>query len=246
MAMEFKSISKMSVGEVVQGTATEGGAVVAGLFGAGVVGKQIENMVKKDVVAASPMMDKLMAYTANNAPKLALYYLVRKEGGQYLKGFERDIGKGMLASIMLDTVVRAGNDFAPKSLFQLFGYDVLGTPTTGNATPQMQANMQKVLQENSSLRAQLNSALQRVASASPNVTVTPVRSAAQIPPPPPDHDRAYGMMQTTPEAEDRRKKFGAMTPPIEDERNRRFSAMDKPRMNFAGDVETVAQQFGML
>ncbi len=245
--MEFGKISKMSVGEVVTGTATEGGAVVAGLFGGGFIGKQIENMVKTGVVPTSPTMDKLMAYVANNGPKLALWYLVRKEGAQYLKGYDKDVGKGLLASVMLDTVVRANNNFAPTPLFQLFGYDVLGTPTAGaNATPQMQQNMQKVLQENSSLRAQLNSALQRVASASPNVTVTPVRTAAQIPSPPPDHDRAYGMMQTTPEAEDRRKKFGAMTPPIEDERNRRFSAMDKPRMNFAGDVETVAQQFGML
>lgn len=245
--MKFGDISKMSVGEVVQGTATEGGAVVAGLFGAGVVGKQIENMLKTGVVPTSPMMDKLMAYAANNAPKLALYYLVRKEGGEYLKGFEKDLGKGMLASVVLDTVVRAGNDFAPKPLFQLFGYDVLGSPSvTTNATPQMQANMQKVLQENSSLRQQLNSALQKVASASPNVTVTPIRSAQPIPPPPPDHDRAYGMMQSTPEGEDRRRNYGAMTPPIEDERNRKYSQMSKPKMNFAGDSDSIAQQFGML
>lgn len=245
--MEFGKISKMSVGEVVTGTATEGGAVVAGLFGGGFIGKQIENMVKTGVVPTSPTMDKLMAYVANNGPKLALWYLVRKEGAQYLKGYDKDVGKGLLASVMLDTVVRANNSFAPTPLFQLFGYDVLGTPTAGaNATPQMQQNMQKVLQENSSLRAQLNSALQRVASASPNVTVTPVRTAAQIPSPPPDHDRAYGMMQTTPEAEDRRRNYGAMTPPIQDERERRYSQMNKPKMNFAGDNDSVASAFGML
>ena len=243
--MEFGKISKMSVGDVVTGTATEGGAVVAGLFGAGFLGKQVENMVKKGVTAASPTMDKLMAYAANNAPKLALYYIVRKEGDKYLKGLEKDVGKGALASVVLDTVVRANHSFAPYPILDMFGYNFMVEPSPNN-TPQMQANMQKVLQENSSLRAQLNSALQRVASASPNVTVTPVRSAAQIPPPPPDHDRAYGMMQTTPEAEDRRRNFGAMTPPIEDERNRRYSQMNKPKMNFAGDSESVASQFGML
>lgn len=174
MAMRFGDVSKMTVGEVVQGTATEGGAVVAGLFGSGFIGKQIENMVKKDVTPDSGAMDKLMAYVANNAPKLMLYYLVRKEGGAYLHGFEKDLGKGMLASVVLDTVVRANNKFAPTPLFTLFGYDMLTGSNVTNTSPQMQSNMQKVLQENSSLRQQLNSALQRMASSHPNVTVTPV------------------------------------------------------------------------
>lgn len=182
MAMEFGKISKMSVGEVVTGVATEGGAVVAGLFGAGFVGKQVENMVKKGVVSTSPPMDKLMAYVANNAPKLALYYLARKEGGQYLKGFEKDLGKGMLASVIMDTVLRAGNDFAPKPIFQLFGYDVLGGQSNGSVDHQMQQNMQKVLQENSSLRQQLSGAMQRITSVSPNVIVTPMQSAQSIRP----------------------------------------------------------------
>lgn len=237
MAMKFGDISKMSVGEVVQGTATEGGAVVAGLFGAGFVGKQVENMLKSGVVPTSPMLDKVMAYVANNAPKLGLYYLVRKEGGAYLHGFDKDLGKGMLASVVLDTVLRANNSFAPTPLFQLFGYDVL---TGSKATPQTQANLQKILQENSSLRQQLNSALQKVASASPNVTVT------AIPPPPPDHDRAYGMMQTTPEGEDRRKAYGAMTPPLEAERNRKYGQMTKAQLNFAGETDAVSSVYGFL
>ena len=286
MAMEFGKLSKMSVGEVVTGVATEGGAVVAGLIGAGVVGKQIEKMVKV-ATPESSMTDKLLAYLGNNAPKLGLYYVLRKEGGKHLGGYEKDMGKGVLGSVVLDTLIRLDNNYAPKPAVSLFGIDFLGDKTLNSATPQMQQNMHKVLQENSSLRQQLNSALQRIASASPNVTVTPVQSAtpiqstatirnarpiqtvtpirsAQPPtvyaPPPPDHDRAYGMMQTTPEAENRRKNYGAMTPPIEDERNRRFGAMTPPiedernrrygamksQYNFAGDTESVATAFGML
>ena len=251
--MEFGKFSKnMSVSDFAMTTATEGGAVVAGLLGAGFAGKQIENQFKPGVTPASPMMDKVVAILANDGTKLLGYYLLRKHGMEMAKSESGkamilDAGKGVLGSAVLDLLVRSGNDFAPGTTVKVFGIDLLGSPSAGNnVTPQMQANMQKVLQENSSLRAQLNSALQRVASASPNVTVTPVRSAAQIPPFPPDHDRAYGMMQTTPEAENRRKQFGAMTPPIEDERNKRFSAMNKPRMNFAGDVESVASTFGML
>jgi len=235
MAMEFGKISKMSVGEVVQGTATEGGAVVAGLFGAGFIGKQIENMVKTGVLPTSPVMDKLMAYVANNGPKIALYYIVRKEGGQYLKGFEKDLGKGMLASVMLDTVVRANNSFAPTPLFQLFGYDVLGTPSAGtNVTPQMQQNMQKVLQENSSLRAQLNSALQRVASASPNVTVTPVRTAMQVPPTP-VNDNVYGVMPTRGDP-----RYGTM-PVDETSSQRNFGQMGD--MSIDGGTKTLGAMF---
>lgn len=183
MAMEFGKISKMSVGEVVQGTATEGGAVVAGLFGAGFIGKQVENIVKKGVLPTSTVTDKVLAYIGNNAPKLGLYFLLRSDDARkMLKGHEKDIGKGALASVVLDTVVRANNNFAPTPLFQLFGYDMLTGAPSANVTPQMQQNMQKVLQENSSLRQQLNGALQRVASASPNVTVTPMQNAQSIQP----------------------------------------------------------------
>jgi len=182
MTMEFGRLSKMTVGEVAKTTATEGGAVVAGLLGSGFLGKQVENMVKTGVVPTSSMTDKLLAYAGNNAPKLALYYLLRKEGRKFLGGYEVDMGKGALSSIVLDTIVRAGNEGAPKSLFTLFGYDVLTGSSTNNMTPQMQQNMQKVLQENSSLRQQLNGALQRIASASPNVTVTPMQSAQSVRP----------------------------------------------------------------
>lgn len=244
--MEFGKYSKMTVSDVAKSAATEGGAVIAGLIGAGVLGKQVEKLVKPSVTTASPMLDKAIAWAGNNIPKLGAYYLLRKEGGKMLHGYEVDMGKGVLGSVVLDTLVRFDNNYAPNpSPVKLFGIEFLGAAgaTGSNVTPQMQENMQRVLQENSSLRQQLNGALQRVASASPNVTVTPLQSAANFPP---DHDRQYGMMQTTPEAENRRKNFGAMTPPIEDERNRRYGAMNKAKLNFAGESDNAATAFGML
>ena len=246
--MEFGKYSKMTVGDVAKSAATEGGAVIAGLIGAGVLGKQVEKLVKPNILDTSPMLDKAIAWAGNNVSKLGAYYLLRKEGGKMLKGYEVDLGKGVLGSVVLDTLIRFDNNYAPKPAVSLFGIEFLGNKSNINATPQMQENMQKVLQENSSLRQQLNGALQRVASASPNVNVTPIRSAQpqNVYAPPPDHDRAYGMMQSTPEAENRRKNFGAMTPPIEDERNKRFSAMQRANLNFAGESESISSTFGML
>ncbi len=235
--MDF-GIKKMSVEDAAKATLTEGGAVVGGLFVAGFAGKQLENIVKKDVLPTSPLGDKLIALGANLVPKVAMYLILKGQGERGLGGYGKDMGKGALASIVLDGVIRAGNDFAPKSVYSIKGYSVLGEKLSA---PQSQETTQKLLQENSSLRQQLNGALQRIASASPNVTVTPVQTAF-----PPDHDRQYGMMQSTPEAEDRRKKFGAMTPPIEDERNRKYGAMDRAKLNFAGETESIASAYGML
>lgn len=255
--MEFGKYSKMTVSDVAKSAATEGGAVIVGLVGAGVLGKQIEKHVKV-ATSASSATDKFLAWAGNNVPKLGAYYLLRKEGGKMLHGYEVDMGKGVLGSVVLDTLVRLDNDYAPKPAVSLFGIEFLGTAnaTGSNVTPQMQENMQRVLQENSSLRQQLNGALQRIASANtspaPIVTVTPIQAARPVQtaqpvyaPPPPDHDRKYGMMQTTPEAEERRKKFGAMTPPLEDERNKKYSSM-KAQFNFAGDSQSTATAFGML
>ena len=247
--MEFGKLKTMSVGEVATTVATEGGAVVAGLVGAGFAGKQFENIVKPGVLPTSPMLDKAIAYLGNNGPKVVLYMLLKGQGERGIGGYGKDMGKGVLGSVVMDTLMRSGNNFAPGTTFKLFGYDIMSGSENTNVTPQMQQNMQKVLQENSSLRQQLNGALQRIASASPNVNVTPIRTAQPqtiYAPPPPDHDRAYGMMQTTPESENRREEFGAMTPPIEDERNRNFGQMNKAQLNFAGETDNIASAFGML
>lgn len=233
--MEYGKISSMQVGDVAKGVAYEGGAVIAGLLGAGILGKQVEKFVKV-ATPASTMLDKALAYAGNNVPKIAAYYIVRKEGGKLIGAdLAKDVGKGILGSVVLDTLIRSGNDFAPGTTFKLFGFDVMSESAANAATPQVMENMQRVLQENSALRQQLNSTLQKLASASQIQTSFP-----------PDHDRQYGMMQSTPEAENRRKNFGAMTPPIEDERNRKYGAMNKAQLNFAGETDTMAATFGML
>jgi hypothetical protein len=174
MAMEFGKYSKMTVGDVAKDIVTEGGSVVAGLIGAGVLGKQVEKYVKV-ATPASSMTDKALAYVGNNLPKVGAYWALGKYGGKMLGGYEKDMGKGILCSVVLDTLIRLDNNYAPMaSPVKLFGIEFLSAGTSGNMSNQTSDAMQSVLRENSSLRSQLNSALQRVASATPNVIVTPM------------------------------------------------------------------------
>ena len=240
MAMEFGKYGKITVGEVTKTAATEGGAIVAGMLGSGVLGKRIEVMVKPGVVPDSPAMDKIIAWTGNNAPKLAAWYMVKKEGEKFLGGYGPDIGKGILASVALDSITRGANDFAPKDTLSIGGIALLGNQTENASS----GNMQKVLQENSSLRNQLNGALQRVASATSPVSETPTVTVTPMQTPPPDHDRAYGMMSESPDA--RREEFGTMEAPIIAERERKFGTMNKAELNFAGETQIASAAYGML
>jgi len=247
--MEYEVASKKA-GAFGVNAMVEGGAVTLGLLGAGFVGKQIENMVKKGVTKTSPMTDKLMAFVGNNAPKAALWYVTKEylepkttSTNDFGKMVASDARKGMMASIAFDTLMRASNDLAPVTFPKVFGIDVMtgnqGTPNQNNGNvQQLQSNLQRMVQENSSLRGQLNQAMTKLASA-PTVNVHELT-------PPQSHDTRFGMMQTTPEAENRRRNFGAMTPPIEAERNRRYGAMDKKALNFAGEDESVSAMYGML
>lgn len=248
--MNFGNVSRMTVGDVAKNLAVEGGAVVGGLITAGVIGKQVEVRLAKTSVATSTMTQKALSYMGNNVPKMLVWYLLKKDGKQVFGNYTEDIEKGILSSVVLDTIQRANNGFiTPPPMLKLFGIDVMGGVDVSLSTnPQMQQNMQKVLQENSSLRSQLNTAVQKLASAPStpiNVTATPIVKTAnpQIAAPPADHDRRFGMMA---EADDRRNRYGAMTPPIEDERNRNFGTMNKSKLNFAGETDNVASSFGML
>lgn len=244
--MEFGDTFTRRSGEMMTTALAEGGGIAIGFLGAGAIGKWTENYVKPNVVPTSPTTDKIVAWIVNNAPKIGAWYLVHNYGP---RGTPRnmtelmtvDAKKAMFASVVVDSIMRATNKGAPGVGFKLFGIQLMpGEGVSGtNPNPQLQANLQanlhKVIQENSSLRGQLNQALAKLAS-NPQIIATPY----------PDHDRKYGMMQTTPEAENRRKEFGAMESPIIDERNTRFGQMNKSKLNFAGEEDRLASMYGML
>lgn len=272
--MEFGRKFAETTGQVATTAVVEGGGVALGFLGAGATGKYFENTFKKGVTRTSPLSDKIVAWAANVTPKVGVWYLLKKIGPKDPR-VVKDLGelaivdakKASVASIVVDGLMRVSNGGAPGAGFKLFGIDMLtGESGNGNVqqVQQMQGNIQRVIQENSALRGQLNQALQRLATA-PAIPAAPapVITVTQMPP---DHDRAYGMMQTTPEAENRRKAYQAMdpfvspdgtprrkefgtmesVPPAISERNRQFGAMNKADFNFAGESEGVAAAFGML
>lgn len=65
---------KVSIGEAAKDTAMIGGGFIV----AGFAGRYVEEKAKPGVTAASSTTDKVIAGAANNAPKLALYYLLSK------------------------------------------------------------------------------------------------------------------------------------------------------------------------
>lgn len=211
--MEFRSRISRMIGEATTTVATEGGSVIAGLLGAGVLGKIVEKNLgtvgSKAAVQTSTMMDKGIAWVANNGPKVVLWYLLKKEGMR-LGGLEKDIEKGIVASVVLDTVIRATNKGAPKSVLSIAGYDVLGESSPSNSNPQLQAAAQQLIQENSTLRSQLNQAMGKLASQKIEMTPLDVNTTG---------------VTGSREGNARRTEFGAMEAPAIEERHRRFGQM---------------------
>lgn len=266
--MEFgRTFSKRS-GEAITTALVEGGGVALGLVASGTIGKMVEKTVKKGVTKDSKTMDKIVAYFSNNLPKVGLYVILKKIGpidpqspGNMTELMLVDAKKATIASVALDSLIRIGNRGAPGNL-KVFNLDILGEDKIVNVTdPGIQDNIQKLIQENSTLRSQLNQSLSKLASVQQSTPAlqqvvaasqsTTPQSATRIitNQPHPDHDRRFGMMSATAtvgEPEDRRKKYGAMEAPLIEERNRRFSQMNNMRkLNFAEDETKIASIFGM-
>jgi hypothetical protein len=286
MAVRFqyrgKKLKEATLGEVAEDLVVEGIGVGGGFIANAALGRQIQNLVKKDDKVVN-MTDKLIAWGGNNVPKIAIWYLLRdfakkemiktKPGEKNLTAnLTSDISKSAIGSVMFDTLVRAFNGGKNPVNVKMFGYQVLDGQTENrnfamrNST--MQNNLQKLIQENSSLRSELNKSLQRLANqprqiqqpqqsqpqihVQPQVQIQPARQppVVTVQPIMDERERRYGFMptsplQTTPEAEQRRRQFGAMptydAPPVVEERERKYG--------FAGGKggeEQIAAMFGML
>lgn len=146
----------------IEKAVVDGICVTAGFVGSGLLGSEIEKRVKKDITESSPLTDKLMAYGVNNLPKVVTYLLVDMLG----TGHEIDVAKlGITGNIMTDTLVRASNNGVNTG--KLFGYNFLSNRverTSGAGAGVRSSDVQRLIQENSGLRTELNKALQRLAA----------------------------------------------------------------------------------
>ena len=171
--MDWEQLREKTLGEVGTTLVAEGAGVTAGFLGAAFIGRQIQNRVKNDADIVSTT-DKIMAWSANNVPKMAVWYLLKKyapvEPGEALTPIKEatlDAKKAVAGSIIFDTLIRLSKGGKNPASVEVYGYQLL---TGKSPEPQKsvqstsQTDIQRLIQENSALRAELNKALQRLAT----------------------------------------------------------------------------------
>lgn len=240
---------------------SEGIGIGGGFIAGGLVGRQVENiLVKEPVDEFSPISKKLLAWAANNGAKFALYWLAKR----YDAGSEitKEATKALAGSVVYDTVLRIANKGYNPAEVYLAGYRVLGANGT---TP---ANVQKLVQENSLLRTELNKALQRLAGVASDVQIRQMPANPDKPGDfkygastmdPYERQRRYGSMPvgidsmpippgmnampTSPAVSERQRKYGSMPfeqPPDRSGRQRRYGFSAPTEEN------SMYEMFGML
>lgn len=189
--MDWEQLRERTLGEVGTSLVAEGAGVTGGFLLAGFVGRQIQDRVKADPPGGAPFTtatDKIMAWSANNVPKLAVWYLLKKyttvEPGEVLTPIKEatvDAKKAVAGSIVFDTLVRLSKGGTNPAEIDLFGYRLLGSSEPQKSVQSSsQADTQRLIQENSALRAELNKALQRLATPPTQPVAQPAPVAAPL------------------------------------------------------------------
>lgn len=136
----------------------KGTGAATGLIVGKYLGKTLENLVVKPVTPTSPLSDKFLGFVVNNVPKGIGAYLTTKvkTASEPTNAFVAGIGYGFAADIVVDTIARATNQFAP-------------TPFLGGS-PAAEQRIQALLKENSEMKQ----SLQRLGVKPPVVRIEPV------------------------------------------------------------------------
>lgn len=214
---------------------TEGIGIGGGFIVGGAVGRQVENILfKTPVTPDSTITNKVGAWAANNGAKALLYLLAKQYDAK--TAITNEATKALAGSIVYDTVLRVVNKGYNPADVNLGGYRILGE----NGTP---AQMQKVVQENSLLRTELNKALQKLAQA-PNApgSSADFKYGGAPSPAVAERQRAYGSMPLTPDVAERQRKYGAMPfeqSPEKSSRERKYGFM-----SYGAETQSAAT-FGM-
>lgn len=233
--MEYGKVKDMTLGETAALGVAEGAGVAGGFIVAGIFGRQVENLVKKNITTASSMTDKLLAWTGNNVPKIAAWYVLKEYGPKgpgLMTEVVVDAKKSMMGSLVYDSMIRLANHGVNPVDVRIGGIRVLEDRSSQNRVTSIQGDLQRVVQENSYLRQNLNEALGRLA----NNASRPAIAAAPAPQPQYVPQQIAPIVRVTPVAQvpvqnvapitpqDRRKEFGAMESEAE-ARRRRVGAM---------------------
>ncbi len=175
--MDWEQIRERTLGEVGEALVTEGGGVAVGFVGASFIGRQSQNIIatvypgaSDTGISANPWVNGPIAWIVNNAPKAAIWYLTKSyaiEPGEVAtpaKEAISDARKAFAGSIVFDTLMRLANGGPNPASASIYGWQVLGSGQSPETQKAAQADVQRLIQENSALRTELNKALQRLAS----------------------------------------------------------------------------------
>ncbi len=166
--MDWEQLRETTLSEVGEALVTEGGGVTAGFMGAGFLGRQVQTVTGQTDGNVTDLTSAAMAWGANNLPKLAVWYLTRGyaiepgETATPMREAVSDARKAFAGSVVYDTVLRLANGGKNPANISVWGWQILGTGSDN--VQSAQADVQRLLQENTALRTELNKALQRLAS----------------------------------------------------------------------------------
>lgn len=275
--MDWEQLREKTLGEVGTALVTEGGGVAGGFVGAAFVGRQFQNWIKPDSGVVS-FTDAAMAWAGNNVPKLLIWYLTRGyaiEPGETVTPVKEaisDARKAFAGSVVFDTLMRLSNSGKNPASASIMGWEVLGSKESPEIQKSVQADVQRLIQENSALRAELNKALQRLAAqpiAPPVIQqtqpATPVVAQPAAPPvvrytpvtpylAPPAPTPAPAPVVRVPPVARAEEIVAQPTPPAIQERQRKYGFMQPPPVQqrqrkygfMAGEEKDIATMFGML
>jgi hypothetical protein len=173
--MDWEGLRERTLGEVANTLVAEGVGVGAGFVGASTIGRRVEDYMLPAGVDIASWSSILKGWTYNNAPKLAIWYVIRRYVPETpetrTQEMLMDAKKAIAGSVVFDTLLRTTNHGKP--VHDPSSYKLLGGKGEEVRTAAPQADTQRLIQENSALRTELNKALQRLAA--------PVQAQAQQP-----------------------------------------------------------------
>jgi hypothetical protein len=180
--MDWEGLRERTLGEVANTLVSEGVGVGAGFIGASTIGRRIEDYMQPTLDANS-WTSIIKGWSYNNVPKLAIWYVIRKYVPETpetrTQEMMMDAKKAIAGSVVFDTLLRASNHGVP--VHDPSGYKLLGgkgEPIRTAAAPQ--ADTQRLIQENSALRTELNKALQRLAAPAPQPVYVQAPQPTQV------------------------------------------------------------------
>jgi regulator of replication initiation timing len=182
--MDWENLREKTLGEVSNTLIAEGVGVGAGFIGASTIGRRVEDYMLPTGVDGNSWTSIFKGWAYNNAPKLAIWYLIRNRVPETPETRTQemllDAKKAIAGSVVFDTLLRTTNHGMPvhdPGSYKLLGGK--GEPIRTAAAPQ--ADTQRLIQENSALRTELNKALQRLAAPTPAQQPIYVQSPAPQP-----------------------------------------------------------------